>query len=250
MKQQHKPETEYKYKEITIHAAPGLHEYAMEVILKNCRKNGAVLDLGCGSGAFTQRLQDHGFRTTSVDLSLDTFALDSECCEADFHTDFADKFIPGGFDAIVALEVIEHLENPLHFLRQLKRLAGPETDIFISFPNLNMYISLISFFRDGTFGDWSPYLYWETGHQTIMPVWLFEEHLKKTGLTPVEKHYCAPLALPRKYHGLIDLAFIRLACFFSKKISPEARRNEAVLFLIRNNGALPVVDSHEREVCA
>lgn len=243
MKQQHKTETEYKYKGITIHAAPGLHEYAMDVVLNKCRKNGSILDLGCGSGAFTKRLQDHGFKTTSVDLSLDTFALESERCELDLNADFTGRFIQQKFDAIIALEVIEHLENPLQFLRQLKQLAGPETVIIISFPNLYMYVSLIAFFKDGTFGDWSPYLYWETGHQSIIPAWLFEEYLKKTGLSLEERHFCAPLPLPRNFRRFIHIAFIGVVCFLSKRIPPEARRNEVVLFLIRNretaSGAYP-----------
>jgi SAM-dependent methyltransferase len=246
VKQQHKTETEYKYQGITIHAAPGLHEYALELVRKNCKKNGLILDLGCGSGAFTKRLQDHGFRTSSVDLSLDTFVPDTESCELDLNTEFSGRFSSTAFDAIVALEVIEHLENPLQFLRQLKQLAGPETPVFISFPNMNMYLSLVFFFREGTFGDWSPFLYWETGHQTVMPVWLFEEHLKKTGLIPVEKHFCAPLPLPRTWRRLLHLAFIELACMCNRKISRQERENEAVLFLIRNRaGAAAVADQGE-----
>lgn len=180
MKQQHTTETVYKYDGITIHAARGLHEYAIDVIHDNCKGNGHVLDLGSGSGAFTKRLQNHGFTTTSVDLTLDTFALSSESYKLDFNTDFAAPLAGKSYDAIVALEVIEHLENPLHFLRQLKLIAGHETVIFVSFPNLYLYLSLVTFYKHGTFGNWSPFLYWETGHQTVIPDWLFEEHLKKT----------------------------------------------------------------------
>lgn len=234
MKQNHKTETPYNYKGITIHAAIGLHEYAIDVILKRCRKNGHILDLGCGSGAFTRRLQDHGFVTTSVDLSLDTFALDSERCEIDFNTDFANRLAGKKYDAIVALEVIEHLENPLHFLRQLNLIADAETPIFISFPNLYLYWSIRSFSRDGTFGNWSPFLYWETGHQSLLIDWLFEEHLKKTGFRLEEKHFCAPIDFPKNLKSLIlHKAFFLMLCRLYRNISAEARMSEAVLFLIK-----------------
>ncbi|MBI5485457.1 MAG: class I SAM-dependent methyltransferase [Deltaproteobacteria bacterium] len=233
MKQKHKTETTYNYAGITIHAAQGLHEYAMEVVRKRCGQNGHILDLGCGSGAFTRRLHDHGFTTTSVDLSLDTFALDSEKLELDFNTDFAGRLAGQKYDAIVALEVIEHLENPLHFLRQLRLIASAETPIFISFPNSYLYWSIRSFAKDGTFANWSPFLYWETGHQTLLTDWLFEEHLKKTGLRLEEKHFCAPVQFPRNLKSLIlHSAFVGLLHFFYRKISPEARMAEALLFVI------------------
>ncbi len=235
MKQQHKAETDYNYAGITIHAAEGLHEFAMDVILKTCPPKAHILDLGCGSGAFTERLQDHGFSTTSVDLSLDTFRLDTDRYELDFNADFAERLAGKKFDAIVALEVIEHLENPLHFLRQLKLIANPDTLNFVSFPNIKMYPALVMFFKEATFGNWSPYLYWETGHQTIIPDWLFEEHLKKTGLALEEKHFCAPISFPPNPVGrFVHWFFLNLVCIFTRKIPSEARRNEAVLYLIRN----------------
>jgi hypothetical protein len=170
-----------------------------------------------------------------VDLSLDTFKLDSERYELDFNADFSGLLTGKKYDAIVALEVIEHLENPLHFLRQLKLIAGPETIIFVSFPNIKMYPALVMFFKGATFGNWSPSLYWETGHQTIIPDWLFEEHLKKTGFALEEKHFCAPISFPLNPVGrLVHRSFLYLVCLFSSKIPAEARRNEAVLCLIRN----------------
>jgi SAM-dependent methyltransferase len=237
MEQHHRPDTDEQYGGISIHAAPGLHASAMDILLRHCKAGGAVLDLGCGSGAFTKRLQDHGYRTTSVDLSLRDFALPSESLEMDLNGEFADRLDAKQFDAIVALEVVEHLENPLHFLRQLKRLSGPETVIFLSFPNIYMYVSFVAFIQDGTFGDWSPRLYWETGHQTVMPVWLFEEHLRKIGLSAEEKHYCAPLRLPAGPRGWMHRSLMRVLSLVSRKISYEARRNESVLFVVRSRAA-------------
>lgn len=242
MKQQHKTETFYKYDGIAIHAAPGLHEFALNVILEKCRKNGCVLDLGCGSGAFTKRLQNHGFITTSADLSLDTFALSSESLEIDFNADFATPLAGKSYDAIVALEVIEHLENPLHFLRQLKLMAGPKTIFLVSFPNLFLYYSVATFIKHNAFANWSPFLYWETGHQTILPDWLFEAHLKKTGFTLDEKYFCSSVSFHKKpIKQALHRILFQLVCFFNKKISPEARKSEVVLFRFRNETRLPEV---------
>lgn len=236
MKQKHKSETTYSYEGVPIHAAKGLHECAIDVIQNHCQGKGKVLDLGCGSGAFSKRLQTTGFVTTSADLSLDTFALNSECCEIDLNSNFSERFVNQNYDVIVALEVIEHLENPLHFLRQLKLIANDGTIILVSFPNIYLYSSVYTFFKNGSFANWSPFLYWETGHQTILTDWLFEEHLKKTGLVLEEKYFCASFEPPPGHFvkGLLHKLFYKLVCLFNKKISPEARKNEVVFFLIRN----------------
>jgi SAM-dependent methyltransferase len=236
VKQRHKSATSYNYEHVPIHAAKGLHEHAINVIQNRCKKGNKVLDLGCGSGAFSRRLQTNGFITISVDLSLDTFSLESECCEIDLNSNFSERFAGDNYDAIVALEVIEHLENPLHFLRQLKLIASSETIILVSFPNTYLYLSVYTFYKNGTFGNWSPFLYWETGHQTILTDWLFEAHLRKAGLVCEEKQFCASFELPPKrlVRQLLHKVFYKLVCLFNKDISPEARKSEVVLFQIRN----------------
>jgi SAM-dependent methyltransferase len=236
MKQKHKSEGVYTYEGVPIHAAKGLHEGAMEVIQKHAKGKVAALDFGCGSGAFTKRLQNNGYTTTSVDLSLDTFALKSESYEIDLNTDFAQRFSGRNFDVIVALEVIEHLENPLHFLRQLKSLANKDTLILVSFPNLYLYSSIYTFYKNGIFANWSPFLYWESGHQTILTDWLFEEHVKKTDLVFEEKYFCGFFEPPTGniVKKFLHKVFCTLMCICSKKILPEARRNQVVIFRISN----------------
>lgn len=233
MKQKHKSESSYTYEGVPIHAAKGLHECTMDVIQKRCGGKRKALDFGCGSGAFSKRLQDNGFTTTSVDLSLDTFALGSECYEIDLNTNFSERFANQNYDVIVALEVIEHLENPLHFLRQLKLIANNDALILVSFPNIYLYSSVYTFFKNGTFANWSPFLYWETGHQTILTDWLFEQHLIKTGLVFEEKYFCGVFEPPpghpvkRIFHKI----FYNLVCLFNPGISSEVRKNQAVVFL-------------------
>lgn len=236
MKQKHKDEGINTYEGVPIHSAKGLHEHATEEIKKCCKGKATVLDIGCGSGALSKRLQDNGFTTTSVDLSLDTFFLDSASCEIDLHSNFSERFVGQDFGAIVALEVIEHLENPLHFLRQLKLIANSETIILVSFPNIYLYSSVFTFFKKGTFANWSPSLYWEIGHQTILTDWLFEEHLKKIGFELEEKFFCSVFEPPSVniFKYFLHKIFYQLVCLLNKGISSEARKSQVVMFLFRN----------------
>ena len=67
--------------------------------------------------------------------------------------------------------------------------------------------------------------------------WLFEEHLKKTGFGVDKKHYCAPVVFPKK-NFVLHKVFFKLVCLFNRKISPQARMAEVVLFVIRKQPQL------------
>ncbi|MDG3004056.1 class I SAM-dependent methyltransferase [Paludisphaera mucosa] len=68
-----------------------------------------VLDLGCGKGRFARALQDHGATVTGLDLSTAMLA------EADGIARVRGSarslpFPSGSFDAVIAVEVFEHLD--------------------------------------------------------------------------------------------------------------------------------------------
>ena len=233
--QKHKGDTNYTYQGIPIHAAQGLHEFAIEVRLNKCKSGSNILDLGCGSGAFTKRLQNHGYKTISVDLSLDTFKIQSESHELNFNTDFSEQLKRCNYDAIVALEVLEHLENPQHFLQQIKLIAGAQTVIIISFPNIYLYYSVYLFYKKGNFSNFSPFLYWETGHQSLISDWLFEEHLIKNNLIKKEKYFCAPVKFPENFFNKIrHFVFYKILCFMNNDINPTTRISDCVLYVLEN----------------
>jgi len=223
----------YYYNNIPIHAAKGLHEYTMKKILESCQNNTKkhILELGCGSGAFSQRLIDHGFTVTSVDVSIDNnFPIDSQAIELNLNNDFASYLDMREYDYIIALEIVEHLENPLHFLRQIKLLATSKSKVFCSFPNIYLFSAIRDFVKDGTFGNFNPFHYWNTGHIIIMTDWLFEQHLKKIGINFEEKYFPAPIDFPSSWKSFPVKLFYYFVCFFNKKIPPNVRLSDVVLY--------------------
>jgi SAM-dependent methyltransferase len=229
------------YKGIYIHAAPGLHESVSEKIRMSPTTVGKrTLELGCGSGALTQRLTDDGFEVRAVDLELDGFQADAEAEAMDLNHDFADRLGDGEYDLIVAVELLEHLENPHHFLRQVAKLMTPQTRLWLSFPNLHLYMSTWKFLRDTSFISWNIHQYWETGHQTLLPGWLFEQHLKKAGLAVEEKDFVAPLDLrlahPNPLKRLLSFAVLAVIRLLTPDVSDQQRRANCVLYCVRLDG--------------
>ena len=162
------------YRGIPIFAAPGLHEYAAERLAAAVppSPDARVLELGAGGGAMSQRLADLGYDVTASDLFVERFAPRERIAfhPLDLNRAFADD-LPERFDAVVALELVEHLENPHHFLRQCFALLRPGGTLVISTPNLANPVSQAMFVRSGVFQWFRDEDYREQGHITpIAPV--------------------------------------------------------------------------------
>jgi SAM-dependent methyltransferase len=240
LSQVHRATSGRTYKGIPVHAAPGLHESVVEEIRNSTTTGNRVLELGSGSGALTQRLIDEGFEVRAVDLTLDGYQAKAEAQAMDLNADFAEQLGDKDYDLIAAIELLEHLENPHHFLRQVKKLMSPDTCLWLSFPNLSLYLSTWKFLWDTTFISWNIHHYWETGHQTVLPGWLFEQHLKKSGLAVESKHFAAPidlrLAHPNPLKRLLSFGVLAIIRTLTPNVSRRQRLANCVLYTIRLTG--------------
>ncbi|MFC1630145.1 class I SAM-dependent methyltransferase [Patescibacteria group bacterium] len=102
-------------------------------------ENAKVLDLGCGSGEFIKKLQERGCEVWGVDLNRTAIKTAKEYFNLEnvFSMDFKDFFkkrdLPK-FDIICFFEIIEHLDNPLEFIQNVKKLLKPNARIILSTP--------------------------------------------------------------------------------------------------------------------
>lgn len=172
---------------LKIMATEGCHEAAIDQILKlNLQTTTKFLDLGAGEGAFSFKLIQSGFKSIdAVDIRADKFKL-SQCkyFNIDLNSCFS-ELIGEKYDFILGIEVIEHLENPNHFLRECFKLLNDRGYILITTPNIESWISRILFFRNGHFRWFSEKTYLTSGHITLLPSWLLIELAKKVGFNLV-----------------------------------------------------------------
>lgn len=114
-------------------------------------RGGRLVDVGCGGGHLWPYLRDRFSCYLGIDaVPYREFPGDGEFVEADL--DRAPLPLPEACaDAVVAVETIEHLENPRAFVRELVRLAKPGAWIGITTPNQHSLLSLLTLIMRGRF---------------------------------------------------------------------------------------------------
>jgi 2-polyprenyl-3-methyl-5-hydroxy-6-metoxy-1,4-benzoquinol methylase len=129
----------------------GLHDAALREFTRHIKTPTNVLDLGAGTGAWAAKLVALGHNVTCVDQCPADFALESARCEyADLNEDFS-SIVKDRYSAITSIEVIEHLENPRHFLRECKNLMRDNAILLLTTPNIENVAGRIRFMFKGNF---------------------------------------------------------------------------------------------------
>jgi|GEM_PF-1268639 len=197
------------YKGLPILANRGTHEFVAAHLLK-CLKPGAhLLELGSGSGALSLRLAELGFRVTAVDYVAENFRASHEnidFMQADLNADLLEANLET-YDAVVAVEIIEHLENTRHFTRLLKSALKPGGFLMITTPNINSPKSAMTFLLTGRFDLFLPRHYTKDGHINPVPWFVMQDALEETGFVDifVGSHKSAAFSLKGVLGSLLQL---------------------------------------------
>jgi 2-polyprenyl-6-hydroxyphenyl methylase/3-demethylubiquinone-9 3-methyltransferase len=91
-----------------------------------------LLDIGCGGGLLCEPMARLGFEVTGVDASERNIGVARAHAEAqgltiDYRADTAEALLAGGeapFDVVLNMEVIEHVADPGHFVRDCVALTA------------------------------------------------------------------------------------------------------------------------------
>jgi glycosyltransferase involved in cell wall biosynthesis/2-polyprenyl-3-methyl-5-hydroxy-6-metoxy-1,4-benzoquinol methylase len=105
-------------------------------------QGGSLLEIGCGQGEFLVEAQRVGYDVTGVEISVSAARKAHTllgggkviCGEID-----SVALSEGSFDVCVLSDVIEHIRNPVEFLRIIYRLLKPGGVLFIATPSLSSW---------------------------------------------------------------------------------------------------------------
>ncbi|MDD2743517.1 MAG: bifunctional 2-polyprenyl-6-hydroxyphenol methylase/3-demethylubiquinol 3-O-methyltransferase UbiG [Rhodocyclaceae bacterium] len=104
-----------------------------------------VLDVGCGGGLLSEGMALRGANVTGIDLSEKPLAVAKlHLLETGQKVDYrkisaealADE-MPGAFDLVTCLEMLEHVPNPSSVIASCARLVKPGGQVFFSTLNRN-----------------------------------------------------------------------------------------------------------------
>ena len=99
-----------------------------------------VLEVGCGRGVTGRLLQERlGCRVTGVELNPVVAREASRHLYRVIQGDVQELEIEGGYDAVLALEVVEHLVDAEGFLSRIRGLLAPGGRGILSIPNVGHY---------------------------------------------------------------------------------------------------------------
>ena len=104
-----------------------------------------VLDVGCGGGLLSEGMAVRGAEVTGIDLSekplgVARLHLLESGQKVDYRKISAEQMaeeMPGAFDAVTCLEMLEHVPDPASIIESCARLVKPGGQVFFSTINRN-----------------------------------------------------------------------------------------------------------------
>ncbi len=164
------------YKAIPIKSDSRVHDLVLDILRESIPfKNNhiSLLDIASGKGALAQRVIDF-FPNIIVDCNDLEQGIMTKGARKIYSKDLNLNFnFNLKYDVILAVEVIEHLENPFHFIRFLKKHLKPNGFILITTPNVDSFFDRLWFLFFGyPFYFGSRGIVNSGGHITMCPKWL------------------------------------------------------------------------------
>jgi 2-polyprenyl-3-methyl-5-hydroxy-6-metoxy-1,4-benzoquinol methylase len=103
-------------------------------------KQGAILDIGAGTGAFLNTMKSAGWECTGLEPSEEARQTAQQLYGLSLQS--ADNLFslpPGAFDAITMWHVLEHVHDLKGYTAKLRELLKPGGKLFIAVPNYTSY---------------------------------------------------------------------------------------------------------------
>jgi len=127
-----------------IYERPLLVEYFRHKLtfIRQFIPKGKLLEIGCGHGFFLEAAKQSPFRATGIDISsyAVSYAKKEVKVDARIMDLYKATFRPHSFDAVVAFQLIEHVQDPVVFLKAAKKMVKPGGLLLLATPNEGGYL--------------------------------------------------------------------------------------------------------------
>jgi SAM-dependent methyltransferase len=196
-----------------------------------------IAELGSGSGALLatlQKLLPDADRFTGYEISTDALAMAAPLANDQLrflHRDITDLGDHAWYDLLLVIDVLEHLENYIHFLRSIRK-KGRYT-IF----HIPLDLCTWSLFREEMLLEQRQ----KVGHIHLFTEDFIKEAIKSAGFDLIDQLYTPPtfehLSTKQKFINQCRNALFRVAPRFTTK----SLGGYSIMLLTKNGDGLPVV---------
>ena len=167
------PMIEFKLKDAEVSSITGLKGYKfishqrrkkkiISLISRHCASGSSLLDVGCGCGDIALELAHLGYDVVGIDLepvrieNANALARNYGIKELFSCRRFQDFESSEKFDAVLMGEFLEHFDNPVDVLIEVKQVLSPDGIVIITTPNMPGLHNRLKFGLLGVFPDNNP----------------------------------------------------------------------------------------------
>ena len=213
-----------------------IHDAVIELVQHYLAPGARAIDLGSGQGAFALRLADAGYDVVGIDMTAESSrAHQVRLLACDLDDDFTRELTgERRFDVAIAIETIEHLENPWAFVRRCAAILRPGGLLIVSTPDVDAVRSRVLFLWTGRLRGFSPYETVRPAHLTPIFRWKLRMMLDEAGFA-IESEQSVDLG------GLGPTWRARLGNLAARVVQPLVRGDSGA------DGIIVVARKHESQ---
>lgn len=117
-------------------------------LIERYKKKGKLLDVGSGFGFFLSEMRERGWEVVGVEISQKAMEYARSILGLTVHEGPLEKvgFPESQFDVVSGFYVIEHLPNPLAFLKECFRILKPGGLLLLRYPHSTPIKNFLRFF--------------------------------------------------------------------------------------------------------
>jgi len=157
------------------------------------KKKGRLLDVGAGFGFFLSEMRGRGWEVVGVEISRKAMDYAKDVLGLTLHLGPLEKvgFPESDFDVVSGFYVIEHLPDPMAFLKECYRILKPGGLLLLRYPHTTPIKNLLRFFGIEN------RLYDLPAHLSDFSPEMIQRCLEKIGFKEW-KHFIGGYTLPRE----------------------------------------------------
>jgi SAM-dependent methyltransferase len=117
-------------------------------LIERYKKRGRLLDVGAGFGFFLSEMRGRGWEVVGVEISQKAMDHAKDVLGLTLHLGPLEKvgFPESDFDVVSGFYVIEHLPDPMAFLKECYRILKPGGLLLLRYPHTTPIKNLLRFF--------------------------------------------------------------------------------------------------------